>query len=477
MPSLLPPINQYSELTCIGRYPHKVNYKFETEFKAFNEFEDLPATNYAPAKISYKATISSISKYFNQPHTFHDTTGFLSQFIKEFNLDIRPEQLLELIFSKLDDIYPNIATYLHPISDDNVIDLLTHDLSGELRKDSSLGIGYKIKRKDFARKHRSWIIEFLKQLPMWPVFWKEFLKDELREIEKEARSIAVPQIHLWLVAMKILGGLYYYHRDTIHSNRTTHAFGIGTDTYSWTLLLKRFNEKLKVCCFDLKKQDSRMAHGLVMLIKSWINTLVPSSSACYVDYFFDESFTNKKVVSPDMNVYMFSDGEMSGNPLTIVLNTLHNNILFILTEIITDEIIPRRVLGDDSLFQCTQPYAYTQVAAFCGHLVYESYNDLYNDSLFLSWKFNKNGPFSEPYYGNVEKMIASLHYTKVDVNSYLEKVNSFRIMLAAAPPGSIEDYWFKRCDAFMITMLKDPRVDIDRFNYLPRSELLRIRRS
>lgn len=471
------PVNPYKELVCLGSLPFKVGSKFGTELREFPEFIPEYESKYAPPPMNYTAANESVKKYFNMPHTYFTVDEFCSQFAEKFMPEYTGKQVYHELMCRLDEVYKNLALYMKPLDDELVYHYLTHDLGGSLRHDSSLGIGYGIRRKEFARKHRDFIMKFLQEMPMWPVYWWTFLKDELRELLKEARSISVPQIHLWLIVMKILGGFYHWHQDTCVEEWSHHAFGIGVDSPSWTILLQYFKSTEPVHCYDLKKQDSKMAHAIVMLMHSFLQSKTPSSSWSYIDYIFDESFTNKKVVTPDGNVYTFSDGEMSGNPLTILFNTFHNTILFTLTEMVSGECFPKRVLGDDSIFQTKHAALYAQICAFAGHECYEQSNHLINDAVFLSWKFNNYGYFLEPYYGNVDKMIASLHYTTGGLNEFLEKVNSYRLMLAAAPMGSVEDYWYNKLDSYLIEkLLKDPRVDKSRFSYLPRAQLLEERR-
>lgn len=431
--------------------------KYESDYKFYFDCEqfDLPASHYAPAKISYSIAMSAINKYSYQPLEIVTSQELFELLCQKCEYNFTPAKLELMVTEMMNDWFKGIEFFLNPLSDDRVIRLMTHDLNDQLRAETSCGIGFNIKRKALARNFEGSIRKFLNSgCPDFEIYWKTFLKDEIRLITKETRSIAVPQVHLWLIAMKYLGGLYDYFKATVAKGH--HGFGISDDSYEWTELFSRFDPNETVYCYDIRKQDSRMSAAFIRFLHEWLISKTPIISHQYIHWFFEESFYNKKVVIPNGNVFTFSNGEMSGNPLTILINTLHNCFIAINAQIKNFVKYGNRIeltkgfiaTGDDSIFQSIDGDSYKDVAAILGHEVTNDKGNLFNDQEFLSYKFNKFGFFIEPYYANMDKMFASLRYTTKNHFEYMQKLISFRALLAAAPEGSEEDSWFHKLSEY-----------------------------
>ena len=113
------------------------------------------------------------------------------------------------------------------------------------------------------------------------------------------------------------------------------------------------------------------------------------------------------------------------------------------------KFIPLCILGDDITFQHADFESYETTMKFLNHELYVEQGSLYNELSFLSLKFDRNEARVFPYYANLDKMFASLRYTK-GRQEYFQKLCSFHSSLVFAPKGSPEHEWLMKLDQVLL---------------------------
>jgi len=409
---------------------------------------ELPDSTYRPAEMDVRSIEAGIVKYFN-PILHHSYFQILVDLITKLQLPTSVDNLQKKINKAFDAHFEALHIFLEdPLPADVVLELATHSLSGALRSATSAGIGFSKDRKSIARED---VDDFLRCYGCddfsIEIFWKIFLKDELREGGKKTRSIAVGQLHMWIYAMKYLGGLYFFMRDT---KPAWAGFGMTDRIDDWTEKFQDWNENAETYGFDIKGQDSKMSPGFVEFIELFLKRHSPVEHWKGIEWVLDQSFTSKKVVDYMGRILQFSQGEMSGFPLTILMNTFHNLFIHVCHEVamefingVKDESKLKVIVGDDTIMQTVDPELFIQVAKIIGHDTTTEKGTLFNGVTFLSMKLRKVGTNIACYYANLDKMYASLVYTTGGTDEYFQKLCSFINLLTFAPKGSIEHTWLQ----------------------------------
>lgn len=406
----------------------------------------LPDTPYAPAQLGMEDLEAGMAKYFN-PIKHNDAIDMMADIVKTFKLGITPEKMLTLVEAEFDSKFDNLDIFLEkPLPFDVLIDLAVHDLGGSLRGSTSAGLGFTKDRKTLARSHRDdfkslYGIDILDL----EVYWKLFLKDELRMVGKKTRSIAVGQLHIWFITLKYLGGLYFWFKEM---NPDWSAFGMDDTIRTWTNKLRNWDTKATTYGYDIKNQDSKMSPGFAHFLERFLKRHSPAEHWEAIEWHFRESFYNKKMVDIRGFVLSFAQGNISGGSLTILINILHNLQMHVIHTVVCSllNIIDPKLfllMGDDTLMQTTQPQLFKEVALTLGHETTSEAGNFLNDIEFLSMKINLTKWGYAPYYSNLDKMFASLVYTTKASEEYFQKICSFRNLLLFSPKGSKERKWFK----------------------------------
>lgn len=406
---------------------------------------DIPDSSYAPATMNIRSIEAGIVKYFHKI-THVDYANLLVDLIIQMKIPVCDNVLSEKIIRKFDSHFHLLDLYLEkPLSFENVKEIAVRSINGSLRSATSAGIGFKKDRKTIVREFE----DDFKSCYDYDcfdinIYWKIFLKDELREKIKKTRSIAVGQLHMWIIAMKYLGGFYYWLIDT---KPEWTGFGMDDRAETWTFAFSDWDPEQTTYGYDIKNQDSKMSPAFIDFMMLFLKRFTPQSAWDAIEWVLEQSFTNKKLVDYMGRVLSFSQGEMSGFPLTIVFNTLHNLFIHVQSEVVCellgkdDPIKLKKVLGDDTLMQTNHPDILEKVALINGHLVTKEVGRLYEDVTFLSNKLTNNGNYIVPYYANLEKMYASLLYTTHGNDEYFQKCCSYTNLLLFSPEGSEEHKW------------------------------------
>lgn len=416
------------------------------------EIGDLPESSYAPARLQLSDIEKGIVKYFNPVKHWDDEEIFVDLW-QTFSLPISPYELSARVFKRFDSYFPGLSLFLDDkLPFEKVLKYMTHDISGNLRKKTSAGLGFEYDRKYIARNFPE-DVRSVYELETFDfdIYWKVFLKDELRDMLKATRSITLPQLHLWIVAMTHLGGIYEWFS---HMLPNWCGYGLDDKCPSWHAKLKEFDPDLKTYGYDIRQQDSKMSPGFIKFISNWLKSKLPVSRWAALEWYLDQTFFEKKLVDAKGNILEFAPGEPSGNPLTIIFNifdTLFKNCCHIeiadVLRLHKNDCEVFIIMGDDVLKQTETPDLYRQVVEVLGNELTKEEGALLEDVTFLSQKITLYKGQYAPYYANMDKMYASLRYTTKGEDEYYCKLCSFYNMLIYAPKGSVELEWKKRIEA------------------------------
>lgn len=419
--------------------------------------EDLPETEWAPARLDLKALEAGMVKYFN-PIKHHSCEDIFTDLVKHFNLELTPQTLLKRVNEAWDANFDLLDKFIEkPLEFDLVVDLAIHDMQGSLRGSTSAGLGFKKDRKTLARTRRE---DFRKLYDVdrydFSIYWKLFLKDELRLLTKKTRSIAVAQLHHWFITIKHLGGLYYWFSQT---EPEWSGFGMDDRVPTWTDKFGEWDFDAVTYGYDIRNQDSKMSPGFIHFVELFLKRFTPPEQWEAIEWILDEAYIHKKVVDIRGNVLQFSQGEMSGFSMTILFNVLHNLFMHVVHSVITDiqGKIDRKkfvILGDDTIMQTLYPEIFKEVAFIIGHETTSESGAFFNEIEFLSQKLNLTKWGIAPYYSNLPKMFASLLYTTGTTVEYFQKLCSFRNLLVFAPKGSEEAEWYTKIDEHATHIMK-----------------------
>lgn len=391
-----------------------------------------------------------LMKYHHQPAVFGGVLDLFSTMVTGFNLDISPTEFYAETILVFMMYLPTFDSAYKPQSNQEIRHAAVYDASDNLRHETSAGYGWPFRRKEIIRRFPDDVDNYLDSFDCsHDVVFTLFLKEEMREIGKETRSIAVPQLQLWLVFRKQLGWLYryfesmqgpfaYQHRPSVeYFSKRFSQFDFDTETHS----------------LDFKKMDSRMNTAFITFLETIILrfTNYPIEQMAELTWIHDQSFFFKKVIDGYGNIVSFSNGEMSGFPGTIVYNSLYSLFAFSIAQVAMKRLgklevyekLPLNILGDDIIFQEMEVDIFEKVAHLLGHEIYKQSGTIGDGELtYLSYKFEVIDNFVYPYYGNLDKMYGSLHYKKDDI-AYFQKLCSFHSLLVWAPEGSLEDKYCK----------------------------------
>lgn len=408
---------------------------------------ELPSSSYRLASLNVGDVVEGIIKYYEQPNTDMHYHVFFKRVMEKFGIDMKSTLFAHYVMSTMHSYLPGFANSYHELSNQEVLHDMTHDPSGELRAETSCGYGFSKRRKELARTQQKDIYEYLDTFDCsHDVLFTLFLKEEMREIGKATRSIAVPQVYLWLIFRKYFGWMYRY----FERNKSVVAYAHVPNEGFFTELLVDFDLDENVISMDFKKQDSRMNCLFIEFLEDFIlrTTNFPAAHEDKLMWVHNNSFYFKKVIDPYGNIVTFSNGEMSGFPGTLVYNSLYSLFLLSISQVVQNlteeqfslERFPIAILGDDVLYQHLDKDVVGKVADLLGHELYVEEGPLIDGVTFLSYKFHDCHGVLQPYYCNLDKMFGSLRYAKSDV-TYFQKMASFHSLLTYAPPGSPEDKW------------------------------------
>lgn len=402
-----------------------------------------------------------INKYYQQK-TFDNCSQFYQELIDHFNLPITPGRLNFEVTQYMIKYCPGITTSYEPTSNDEVIRLMTHDAAGHLRDETSCGYNFNLRRKDLARKHEPAIREYLDTFDCsHDVLCVSFLKEEMREKGKATRSIAVFQVHVWMIFQKTMRWMYKFLEEGVHP----FAYQASIDSKYFTHKLDAFDFEFEhTFSCDMKKQDSRMNTIFIEWFENFIchSTNFPQELQSNLFWIHNQCFFNKKVIDLYGNILTFSNGEMSGFPGTIMYNSFYSLWVFLVSQVCSQlrtrvdydrKFIPLCILGDDTIFQHADFQAYQDTMTILNHELYVEEGKLQNQLTFLSLKFHRNDAVVSAYYANLDKMFASLRYMK-GFQEYFQKLASFHQSLVFAPPGSQESEWLHKLDEVLRTYAK-----------------------
>lgn len=409
----------------------------EVNFHELLGKDSLPASGYHLAAQGPRHLKVGIMKY-------HDQRNFDSVFHLYSALGVAdPHSFNDVVMKIFLRRLPGLTSCYERFSNQKIISLMKHSQKGDLRPETSTGYGFDIKRKAMADKYpdelNDWLNEFDCSIPVYAV---AFLKDEMREVGKDTRSIMVFQIYLWLIYQRHFGCiLQYLDRE----NPEALAFGHSVDHAYFTKKLRKFAPQKETHSIDLRKQDSRFGSWWVR----WFIDLLfehcnfPNSSRNEIGWLMNEAFFEKKLVDSYGNILTFENGELSGFPGTIVFNSFYSLFFFAVSDALlmfeegfnpNSINYPLCVLGDDVLVQFKHYDVYEKVVNTANHELYHNVFESLWDADFLSLKFHKVNNWILPYYCNLDKMHASLRYcTGGSPASYFGKVCSFINLLRYAP--------------------------------------------
>ena len=94
-----------------------------------------------------------------------------------------------------------------------------------------------------------------------PVLAKAFLKDEIRDAEKDARSIMCFQLLMWMLFVKSMNGLQLYFLSGKSDSLCGYA---GVSPAYWLKKLNNFSREKRTSSVDFCKIDSRFNNVFVM---------------------------------------------------------------------------------------------------------------------------------------------------------------------------------------------------------------------
>lgn len=412
-------------------------------------------------------------KYF-EPVIHETSDSIFEAIIREFNVPVTPDFLRAKVNERFDDHFPCLDSYLgQKMNFNKLVEYMTHDLAGSLRKKTSAGLGFKHDRKEIARNHVD-AVRSVYELTVFDfaIYWKMFLKDELREIIKATRSIVVGQLHLWIIYMAYLGGLYEWFTDF---KPDWSAYGMTDRVIEWTEKLSSWNKLRTILERDIRQQDSNMQPGFHMEMEAFLKRMSPVKHWGAIEWIWAQSFFEKKIVDARGHILCFSKGEGSGFPGTITNNTMHTLYMqtthTIVVEILNDHYrrthLPQFVKykledsekdyliqGDDTIAITDYPDELDKIVEIFGHKVTKAEGPFWNHVTFLSMKFANRSGLVCPYYCNLDKMYASLRVTTGGDEEYFQKLCSFHRMLIFAPRGSTEYEWRIKIQAHIEYMLQ-----------------------
>lgn len=437
-----------------------------TKLKPF-ELDNIPfkeeEKKYGIPLFGVQALDLGLVKYFGKPdrHVYHDHLDYFTKIISEFDLPIDPDTMSNGIYHIFLRTFKGIKAAYHEKNSDQIIRLMTHTNKGTLRKETSCGPGYTIKRKELARNYSDLIRELVESdFEDIPVFYQLFLKDELREIVdgkvKNTRSIAVPFISSWIQTMKYLGWLYDYLESTMCS--TPIKYGMDTTPVLWTHAFSDFDCGSEAEEADLVGQDKYMDAGFLTFFREFLFLIGPDEGNYqnFVYDFFEKHFFEKQVIAAHGRVYTFSTGNMSGGPITIIINCFHNFYYHAVNMYIaqvkrqegelrkglvvatTFTPYPLAVLGDDTAAQMGPMLLkqYARVLELANLSLTSGVFPFSNGVSFLSKRMYVDEGMIVPYYCNIDKLKTTIMYTSAGVEEYFEKICSLVRETALAPPGS-----------------------------------------
>lgn len=422
--------------------------------------DSLPESTYTTAPMNYSDVIEGLNKYYEQPLTEPTLNHVLEKIIAHFDLDINPLDFQAKMITYFNAYMPDFNHAYRELTNDEVLYNAVHDPSGDVRHPTSSGYGTNYTRQEIARLFSKSVKIYLDNPQCnHEVLFTLFLKDEIREKGKATRSIAVPQLHLWLMFNKFMGWIYEYFSNGKHP----FAYGHTPNEGFFTDLFYQFNLDEETFSIDFKKMDSRMNHVFVTFLENYIitQTNFPKERLDVITWIHDVSFFEKQVMDPRGNVVTFTNGEMSGFPGTILYNSFYALYLIVISQIVhmeiteqnTLELIPLAILGDDIAFQQLDLEIVKQCATLLGHDLYIQRGSLINDVTFLSYKFDYHNGYLRPYYANDDKMFAAFRFYKDEI-TYFQKLASFHSLLAFAPDDSEEAYWRDEIEKILLWLIK-----------------------
>jgi len=212
------------------------------------------------------------------------------------------------------------------------------------------------------------------------------------------------------------------------------------------MVFSDFNHDENIMSTDLSKQDSKFNHVFVWFITFFLTSLAPKGSHEAIEWIISSGYTHKHFVLPTGEVVTFENGEPSGFPFTILMNSFYNYFLYALSHLVHVQRnscqCPLKVitLGDDACAQnCTNSLDdYRDVCAFLNHSITGNVTPFRGLS-YLTQSFASVGfATMVPYYDNIPKGIAACKYWNGIPIDYYHKLCAFRSDTYFSPVGTPE---------------------------------------
>lgn len=320
---------------------------------------EVPNSTYHLASLKLDDVVEGIAKYYEQPNTDMHYLHYFEKLLAKFDIHSTPQRFTAHVMHTMHSYLPNFCNSFKEYTNEEVVHDMVYDSSGELRHETSCGHGFKLRRKEVARRMRPDVEEYLNTFDCsHDVNFTLFLKEEMRQKGKATRSIAVPQLHLWLIYKKYMGWTYKY----FEKNKSAVAYSHIPNESFFTNLFDNFdNDTQDTYSVDFKKQDARMNTLYIQFLEDFIlrTTNFPPEHEDKLLWIHSNSFYYKQVIDPYGQIITFSNGEMSGFPGTLVYNSLYSLFVMSITQVIdrmkhpkvTYELNPLAILGDDIIFQ------------------------------------------------------------------------------------------------------------------------------
>lgn len=448
--------------------------------------------DYRPSKISQDSHIKATNKY--GMGKYEDTETVFTNIINHFNLkhpNFTDQQMIkymkEHVFKSFLEYFPHITEYANTATNEDILHALIFDLNGERRDDSSCGIDYP--KRQAIHEHYSHDVAYLIDCFRDKTFnydtrilVKSFLKDELRDKNKDCRGICVPQLPLFLCGFYL--GLWIYRYLKEECNNST-AFAVGSVPLDYTYKFMRFNHNENILSTDISGQDKFKSVAFHEFFEEFLKFCLPNE-ILNIEWFMREEVYERNWVDFYGNVLRINWGEISGGSLTIIKNCFHTawlnsleSCVYTMKKYMKQVTSSLRILtapcnatimclGDDLLRQShckSRDENFVEIAGLMQHaLTIESDGPL-SETEFLSNKYHKVYNIVVPYYCNLDKAISTLNYMKCDFEDYCQKLSSFKNLLAYAPEGTKYYYLAIAIDNHDKLVRKQANVSTPYINY------------
>jgi hypothetical protein len=416
---------------------------YASSFHALPFDTKLPKSPYRPARMDYSSCMAAYTKYGNQKY-FESTAACFREFAATYlgDVSLGGDTYTDVVNS-FNEEFGGVAAFLEkPLSYEEVCTFLLENMNGESRGPTSCGYGFDVKRDKLLDVHEDAVksVYYAEDFDFTPVITGQ-AKDEIRHKDKDTRGISIFQIQIYIIAIKYLGGLYRFFKR--YTTNTSIAFGADPTAHYWTAAFDHLDRDEPVACCDLSKQDSRFNHIFTRFMITWLQSLSPKAHHEAIDWIFSTGYLNKMYVLPGGELTTFENGEASGFPLTILMNSFYTYFLLVLSykshwhKHGCSCKIRVLVCGDDTVHQMCKDAKedYAEICEFFNHAITGEVVP-FEQIDFISNKFVVQPDIIIPYYGNVPKACGSLRWYNNNLTDYYHKLCAFRNLLFFAPEGT-----------------------------------------